>query len=544
MPSRKHIRSQSGYSILNDEHLYSKHSFYDPPPSDGSYDPFRASRDPIIPEQTSDRNVTVHRGSDGGSRRVRPVTALGHRSGSSLRILALKNSKHQSGSIRSRNSSKRSNPSTRSQHSSIAARRRSISRSSMASSHWPSSPPVIVHPGSLGKRGVSFSHLRRSSITSGTTAGTAGPHYTPEQRRFLNGSRDSAAVSVLSSPRPPQVRLLTKPVASPILPRLRVRKPESPSKYINTEARKVSMELVKVMDEAFNRSSIGSSIRTTATELNTNKEMPEYDSPPTSFTITRDSGASAIATPLPRAVLQNRPLPPIPNETPNTFLQRKLAETRAEIARRIEHDGDNTEHFNEVLERLDQLMLPVTTGAKRTSSAPAKSPEQPHILPVIEEVKDGEDRYEPYRPHHRAVTDPVRPAHQVRRAVTESIRVVDHSPTPIAPLNIRKRSGASTASSRSVNEDVAVPWPGPLPPKTAYDDSAQVSSVDLFPSTCSLSPLWRGFGLCHAFSDNLLILIGSFYRSTYSDISRRSERPSCSSCKRNTESKPRSISHR
>ncbi|KAF2465924.1 Pkinase-domain-containing protein [Lindgomyces ingoldianus] len=441
LPSNKHKRSQSAYSILNDEHLYSKHSFYEPPSSDVSYDPFRASRDPIIPGQALHRNVTVHRGgSDSESRRMRPVTALGHRTGSSLRIQALKNSKQRSSNL-SHNSSKRSTPS---QRSSLAARRRSMSRSSMASSHWPSSPPVIVRPGSIGRRGVNFSHLRRSSGSEASTT-----PYTPEQRRLTIRSRESGGSSTISPPPSlhvtPAARLVAKVAVNPMVPRLRVRKPESPSKYIQSEARKVSCELEKVMEEAFNRSSMSETVRTSVTDQD--GEPIGYETPPTSFS-NRGSGASTIATPNNRAMLkniQNRPLPPLPSETPNTFLQRKLAETREELAKRLDEDPDNTGHFEEVLEHLDRLMQPNTAGAKRASSAPTKSPECPGLLPVIsEEVRDSEDRFGTYSSNYRAVTDPIRPTLHGRRAMTEqqTIRVVENSPTSIAPLNIRKRSGA------------------------------------------------------------------------------------------------------
>ncbi|KAF2190554.1 Pkinase-domain-containing protein [Zopfia rhizophila CBS 207.26] len=449
LPCNKHKRTQSGYSVLNDEHLCSKHSFYEPPSSDASYDPFRASREPIIPGQAPHRNVAVFRGSKSGSRKLRPVTALGHRTGSSLRIQALRNSNRRSSGL-SANPSKRSTLS----QSSSATKRRSVSRSSIISSQWPSSPPIIVKPSSMAKRGVSFSYLRRSSTTSAFTNKTAAPQCTPEQRKFLTRSRDCAASST-ASPRPIMQPAYTahhvsKTAASPNIPRLRIRKPESPSKYIQNEARKVSTELEKVMEEAFNRSSIGSSIRTTAT--GGKKDAPEYDTPPTSFS-NRDSGGSTIATPNAKAMLQNRPLPPLPNETPNTFLQRKLAETREEIARRLENEeGDNTSYFNEVLAHLDQLMEPSTSGAKRTSSAPTKSPEQPGPLPVISEEgkPDGDDR----------------PNLQDRGALTEqtTIRLADQSPAPmpIAPLNIRKRSGASTLShTTDANMGPTVLWPGP-----------------------------------------------------------------------------------
>jgi serine/threonine-protein kinase HSL1 (negative regulator of Swe1 kinase) len=242
------------------------------------------------------------------------------------------------------------------------------------------------------------------------------------------------------------VRPLPRTARKPIT-RLKVRKPESPSKYINSEARKVSTELEKVMDEAFNRSSMGSSRRTSTMEAP--QHGMEYDTPLTSFS-NRDSGGTALATPGDKSVYQNRPLPPTPKETPNTFLQRKLAETRAEIAQRFADAGDHTENISLVLDKLDRLIVPSTTGGMRVCSAPAKSPEQPGPLHVIpEEARtDTEERYEFYDLHQRAVTDPIRPGLQGRRAVTEqhTIRLVDQSPTRVAPLNIRKKSGASMST--------------------------------------------------------------------------------------------------
>ncbi|KAH7116862.1 serine/threonine-protein kinase-like protein GIN4 [Dendryphion nanum] len=460
----KQSRSQSGYSILNNEHLYSQHSFFDPPMSDASYDPFRASRDPILPPHNLGHNVTINRGTSMGSRKLRPGTALGHRTGSSLRIQALRNNSSRKSSEHSRHSSKRSKTSSRSERS-VNVKQRSISRSSVASSYWPSSPPVVVRSGGLGKRGVSFSHLRRGSLASASTGAPHDLELTPEQRRFLNRcSRDSMLSAVLTNsinvPSPlPAPHPLAKTPAHTAVPRLKLRKPESPSKYIQSEARKVSTELEKCMEEAFNRSSMSESIRTSNTDPA--KDVSEYDTPPTSF-INRELGPIMVATPSTRAKIQNRPLPPIPNETPNTFLQRKLAETRADIAKRAAQDGDITEHFNDILAKLDNLMVPPATMAQRACSAPAsRSPEQLHLPAISEEAKtDSEDRYEPYSSPYRAFTDPIRPSLLDRRAVTEhstTIRVVDQS--PIAPLNIRKRSVTSN-KSRAANERSEMSWPG------------------------------------------------------------------------------------
>lgn len=467
MPVSKHKRSQSAYSIMNNEHMYSKHSFYESPVSEASYDPFRASRQAMIPEQgVINQNVTVHRGqsSASGGRKLRPTTALGHRTGSSLRIQALRNNSKRSSAV-SRGSSNRSTPSRRS----VSVKRRSMSRSSLASSHWPSSPPVIARPGGLGRRGVSFSHLRdrRSSVATASSIDYSAMAYasdenTPVHRPHTSigsyGSSEYGSSHRSSSRQPSSTyRSRSRPTLHPEVPRLRLRKPDSPSKHIQSEVRKVSTELGKVMEEAFNRSSVGSSIRSSGRH-----DSPQYDSPPTSFS-NRDSGGSYVVTPNSKTELSQRPLPPIPNETPNTFLQRKLAETRAEIARRLDVDGDNTHHYNEVLENLDRLMLPAAN--KRIVSAPAKSPEHPAPLHVIPEEKhDGNDGFDaPYSPHCRAVTDPVRP--HVHRAVTEAqqtIRLVDQSPTRVAPLNIRKRSGASSTSSQKATEVPSVPWSGPI----------------------------------------------------------------------------------
>jgi serine/threonine-protein kinase HSL1 (negative regulator of Swe1 kinase) len=460
--NNKHKRSQSAYSILNNEHLYSKHSLYESPVSEASYDPYRASKQPIvpIPEDTPiHQNVTVHRGHSSGNRsdKLRPTTALGHRTGSSLRIQALRNNSKRSSAAMSRDSSNRSTPS----HRAVSVQRRSMSRSSLASSHWPSSPPVIVRSSGMGRRGVSFSHLRdrRSSAATAsswqTEVASVADYMSHRPHTSIGSYGPSMRASTIRSNKPnPRAMMSTE------APHLKLGKPESPTKYIQGEARKVSMELGKVMEEAFNRSSVGSSVRSGTGIYH---DASQYDSPPTSFSNTRDSGGSTLAT-TPGAKMLfggDRPLPPIPSETPNTFLQRKLAETRAEIARRLNEDDDNTEHFNEVLEHLDRLMVPTANG-KRTVSAPAKSPEHGPLHAIPEEVRIDGDGFDAYSPNYRAVTDPIRP--QARRVVTEqqqTIRIVDGSPTRVAPLNIRKRSGASLKST-AASQAPAVPWPGPI----------------------------------------------------------------------------------
>ncbi|KAF2199137.1 Pkinase-domain-containing protein [Delitschia confertaspora ATCC 74209] len=471
LPSTQHTRSKSQYSILNNEHLHSKHSFYEPPPSEASYDPFRASREVVLPQASSPMNITVHRRSSENSHTLRPVTALGHRQGSSLRIQALKNTNRRSSTqltpVHLRKSSPAQSYRTAGMNGrsvsrstlgysqrSAGSRRRSLSRSTLGSVQWQSTPPVpiIITPSSM-KRGVSFNHLKRTSTTAtATTNQSTGPQYTPEQHKFLN--HPSNASSSIKSTRPvTQPRYTGRPSAtatiSPKVLRLRMRKPESPSKYIQSEARKVSCELEKVMDRAFNRGSMSSSIMTSTTDRH--GAVLDYDTPPTSWSNRNSAGCTSMATPDAKlkAMIPDRPLPPLPKETPNSFLKRKLAETREEIARKLQEEvGDNTSHFNDVLEQLDNLMAPSNDSSKRTSSAPGKAP-----LPAISEEGTG-----------------ARPTLEGLRRATEqpTIRLVEQSPTHIAPLNIRKRSGASimSKSSNEAEAGPSVPWPGSKAPAT------------------------------------------------------------------------------
>ncbi|CAN9458279.1 unnamed protein product [Alternaria sp. RS040] len=265
-------------------------------------------------------------------------------------------------------------------------------------------------------------------------------------QKLLSQEPSCKTSTIRSAPKP-------RTLLSSETPRLKLRKPESPTKYIEGEARKFSQDLDKFMDVVFNSSSVGSSVRSDAYH-----DASQYDSPPTSFSNTRDSGGSTFgATPGIKGLLGDRPLPPIPAETPNTLLERKLAATREEIAKLLNEDENSTARINNVLENLDRLMLPAV-GGKRIVSAPVKSPEPRSLRVIPEEAKsDNGDGFELHVLKQRAVADPVRP--QGRRVVTElpqTIRIVDGSPIRIAPLNVRKRSGASLKTN-ATQEAPAIP---------------------------------------------------------------------------------------
>ncbi|PVH99220.1 Pkinase-domain-containing protein [Periconia macrospinosa] len=448
-PPNDQKRSQSVYSILNNEHLYSKHSFYGKSPSQVSYDPFRASKEPIVPMQSFHQNITVHRGSSSATRSLRPPTALGHHTRSTLRVQAMTRN-----SAFSRASSKRSTPSSNRSARSTHTQRRSMSRSSLMSSHYSSSPPMFrTH--SMHRRGVSFSRLRRSSNATASTNDTATVNYTPEQRRYLSQFSDyprSPSMSPGSSTMgdSPTVRVASKAAAAvPVVPRLKIRKPESPSKYIQTEVRKVSTELGKVMEEAFNRSSISSSVETST--FDPQKDVSGSNTPPTSLSNHDSGGTVTLESPSHTSVYRLRPLPPLPNETPNAFLKRKLAETRAEIERQFaENEQEDSEHLHDVLRQLDSILKPPQGTTKRAYSAHNKGPEAVGPLHVIpEERKEVEDWFGPLGTARRAFTDPIRSVTEAQRATS----LLDQSPEQItpAPLNIRKRSGPNNPMKTTDN---------------------------------------------------------------------------------------------
>ncbi|KAF2135733.1 uncharacterized protein K452DRAFT_354259 [Aplosporella prunicola CBS 121167] len=446
VPTGAHGRTKSQFSILNDEHLRSRHSLQEPTPSEQSYDPFRASREPSLANKENPyMNVTVHRGGSIGSggRRRSTVTSNHHGQASMLRVEALKKTNWRSSGLSSNGSrsSRKGSP--------AGTHRRNLSKASSTSSVWPSSPPVIVRPASSHKRGVSFAHLRRSSTLSRLTDSV---QYTPEQNKFLQNSdvlfsaTPSSVAPSAAAPLQSSTPIVEQPLRSrkeskgaPI-PRLKVRKSETPSRLIEGDVRKASTELEKVLDEAFNnRSSVNSSLRTSTTAPPTN-----YETPPSSVSH-RGSGASAYAAEAKAfdTNITQRPLPPLPttDDSPNSHITRELAVTRDRLAARLAlEDRENADKYDAVLAHLDSLLNSANsaTQADGTRSTSAPHPKSPEHLPIIsEEGKTPADT-----PNWRSGYSGDK---------NDTIRMVDpSSPCPpghIAPLKIRKASTASTVAS-------------------------------------------------------------------------------------------------
>lgn len=437
LPQQAAQRSQSQYSIMNDEHLRPSPSFNDPAPSVSSYDPYRASKDPIVGARGEYVNVTVHRQGSNDVRRTSVHRSRRHPN--SLRVEMLKQgpgirkvSPHSSSSL------------ARSARSRSSMQRSSASKHSMTSSVWPSSPPVIakMRPSDVHRRGVSFEHLRRTSTTSALasqdTEKTPPTPSLPDTFRERKAARLAHSSAAASSPAAPTGQVVRSKKERQLheTPHIKVRKVrgETPGQHMRNDIRKHSAELEKACEEAFFRSSVGSSL--TAQTTFSEKSGP-FETPPSSAA--RNSSAlDQLELKLP-----SRPLPELPKDTPNTYLTRTLEETREKLAAYKTAGDDNTERFEEVMRLIDNIMPSSRTPPdRRISSAP--DPKTPDQLGTISE--EGDYRSSNDANWHRSVTAPVP---RERRPDDKTIRVVPPSSSGVvAPLNVRKRSNGSDSSSR------------------------------------------------------------------------------------------------
>ena len=477
--SKSSERSKSQYSVLNNEHLYSRHTFDDL--SETSYDPFRASKEPIVNARNNYVNVTVCRSTSNRSKKLNPCLSSSRKS-SSVRTSALRKTSYGESGLSIASTLIRGSPS----HRISTSHRSSMSRTSMHSGQWLSSPPIAtIRPSNVHKRAVNFSHLRKSSTTSALTPQPESdrvartPNQHPHQLRARYKSNNSLNVPSFS----PQHKLIPPVVSKkettlPVQPTPRTKK----MKDIENEARKVSVELEKVCEEAFFRSSISSSIRSSMTD----RPSPFCETPPSS--VSNRSGQVGYRSQVTdKSRLVDRPLPPIPvpigsppAETPRTFTARELSQVRDRLARTYAEQGVSSEKaFHDLLNQLDNL-LPFEarqpTDDTRSLSTPYPSllssqqhpPATNNLLHAIPEegcFADAEvEIYHRERkiPQRRVATAPSSGRYDISAdsANNSTIHFVPPSsppsppsPSPVAPLNIRKRSdNNATNNTMSGNE--------------------------------------------------------------------------------------------
>lgn len=464
MPKGKQ-QSQSQYSIMNDEHLRSSRSLAEPPQSESSYDPYRPSKYRMDNSGEPYTKVTVHRrGESNGARKAYMQHSLRHPN--AKRVEMLKKGDHNASS-----SSLAKRAGHRKSMSRSSLQRSTASRQSMVSSVWPSSPPVVVPARSSHKRGVSFTHLRKSSTASALAANAAvdNAHYTPElqaKARFSQHGRYSPDPDAYQSPsiRAESAVRSRKDKSVTPAPKGRPRKSSTPGQ--RGDIRNASSELEKACEEAFFRSSISSSVYTANTE-----KPSGYDTPPSSVS-NRGSGHSNTDE-------EYRPLPALPSDTPNTFIARTLEETRSKLAARSATEGtDNSAKFDEVLATLDKIMPGTAESSDRriTSAPDNKSADSRGFLPIISEEGRNEASYS--RPdRYRSVTAPVH-KETARAADPGTVRMVQgSSPAAGASSMVRKHSQDHETLDQTLSENTYLSVPSAHPGLLRKKSSDSVTAL-------------------------------------------------------------------
>ena len=481
-----HLRRRSQFSIQSENLRRTSQTSRRQPSvaeTERSYDPFRPSRRQIASSRADHSKITVLRGSSDASQgRRTPSNAA------SLRHPAL--ARVQGEVVPNLPSSPPPLPSSyygQRPHSKDDHIGRIQSRSSLASSHRQRTSPSGIRKSMSYKRGVSFNHTRKRSSSDILPPQPARVQRIPAP--LMLQQRDRNDLVQQSSPNLPSPVALDNPhygysqvvrsrKDTPGLTQaqeLASRKSKTASNYWKEEARKVSIELSKFCDEAFNRSSLASSVQTAVT----NSPDPRNESPATTTSI---QGASPIPYRGARQMndrdeLLKRPLPKRP--TPHlidSYTQRELAKTRDRLRQRAADPeaGLPPGSLDGVISQLDRLMEPSSKvreqeSGRRVASAPdSQVLDYISLSPVKEE--DNRDSWitadsSPRKsiPAYRTVSEPLRKllSTQGRPGTNRNgkdgrstIRIVNDDPnrplSPIRPLVIRKRSEASIPSDQTI----------------------------------------------------------------------------------------------
>lgn len=446
-----------------------------------SYDPFRASCPQNLTgtAETVQTNVVVHR--------ERPIAQV-------VKATSRSSRKSSSASRVSRG---------RQQH--LAPPRAFASRSSLASSTRSRGSTHGPRLAVLHKRGVSFSHFRKlSGVSQKKGAARELQHGSGNFDRSIKtpniiDDRFNFGSANVSPAAPARFIRSQKTTVSSSQPLLSLPKHDRVSRLWNEDVRQLSSSLAKTCDEAFNGTSVVSTVHTKMSGLG-DSQNAACDSPISSF----DQGeicqeGSAIA-PLqvqkPAACLRgdqsyfdSRPLPPPPTRSDSVNIE--LAEARKKVQLRKLSGADSSGYIDRMVSHIDQLMQPSPLPPKsdrRALSAPINSRghEIGRPLPSINEsnregiYSDRSSDYENFmllervkvaesgrhasapepriakrRPHHNL--DDRTPRRNERSR--QGIRAVEpYSPSPAkppAPLNIRKKASLGPSSVSGANGGIS-----------------------------------------------------------------------------------------
>lgn len=498
-------RKQSQYSLLDpnmpprrksiSQSLHRRSSVAE---TEESYDPFRPSHTQNVKPPADQMTVTVLRGASQQTNR-KPSTRVPSKS-SSRRPPSIGKPHEVNGvySILSSPPATRMHSAGMSQLQKLKADRgisRGSSRLTMASRRSNASGSSAVHgrKSTSYKRSVSFVHNHKHSSTGRhprLRSQDHGPSQLTLQERFLkdqtrseapNQTQDLAESKILpTSPTVSRLPLCETPEPEnlPILRSRKVpvgasedpamREPRVRSNYFRDDARKVSTEIEKLCDEAFNRPAISSSITTPRTTDTRNRGSANtyetVQSSTTSFSVHED--------PVPLSVThhkkakeitlsyRHRPLPMTPaterrmdSEHLGSYTQRELAKTRDLLKRRAAESDMAPGYLDEVIAHLDRLMQP---SAIRITDEERRAVSTPDPNSGIQRKDTFEQIMEKANVGYRSASEPTG-RHKSRKGTT--IRLVD-SPSgltpisPVKPLTIRKKSQSSAPSGEGSPREI------------------------------------------------------------------------------------------
>ena len=413
-PKRGHNRRASQFSIVSDDNNKQDGYYKNPATAaskatQSSYDPYRASRNPIDRDALEPPAAMIrHRPTTPGARSVSSGGSVRHRAVGRLRPEVPALPTFTSEELEKLIQKKRASYSTATSKSSLSSSMRSVRGIRKSVSY---------------KRQVSFQHWRQKSL--GPVNRKARPMFSeshssdrPNTRSTTNGRSETQSNPSLSTPA--QMSHPRKSTSD-----IDMKKKRAASHYWKDETRKVSAELGKICEEAFNRSSVST--------VSENSPAPALQSSATSM------GAHAYKAP---EDILDRPLPATP------ALQ-ELMERRQKI---IETWGDaDSSVLADMLAAVDKRVdaeLDKMRSDKRATSDPTHNTRYHATMPPADTMEDlRRDR----RENSRAASDPIRSkARGHKKDIT--IRLVTPDPTsPFAraePLRVKKNKIAPINSLR------------------------------------------------------------------------------------------------
>ena len=489
-PSTRHLPSQSRQSqySLADYHLQTlgrrenhapqRHvSTAETEKTAESYDPFRPSRPKVADMQADHARITVLRQVSQTAGR-RPSTSGLARPHKHKPRLTLTHGEEDVYSIASSPPTMHSAGASQLQRLMANQRRMSRGNSKVTVSSnrtgRSGSSQIVAHRRASHKRDVSFQWSSKRPLSSGQPHLRSREHQRNSRTLQERYSRDKARDECQNSSSPPRdiPRETPMPDAQPFIRSKkeggRAAERRSTSKLPRDEiwtddVRKVSTELDKLCDNAFNRISISSSVPTAITPGSGNREsQARHLSSATSFSIYEDPSSEAderhVRIKMIDASTQacpQRPLPPPPTMDPlaeehlGSYTQRELVKTRELLKKRNRASYMEPGYLDDVIAHLDRLMQPSTTRLadeeRRAVTDPTSSigfSRKDTFEQIIENGNIG----------FRSASEPTKVADKQRkhRGRSQTIRVVEdtgdgYKPiSPIKPLTIRKKSGASS----------------------------------------------------------------------------------------------------